>query len=47
MIDWKKGTKAEIELAAKIAKRAVKLLGQGTVAMFSMDIQACTPMAVA
>ena len=41
MIDWAKGTKAEIELSSKIAKRAVKLLGRGTVVMFTMDIQAC------
>ncbi len=43
MIDWAKGTKAEIELASGIAKRAVKLLGTAPnrVAMFAMDIQAC------
>ncbi len=41
MIDWAKGTRAEIELASDIAKRAVKLLGKGTVSMFAMDIQAC------
>ena len=40
MIDWNKGTKAEIELAYDIAKRAVKLLG-GEVVTFAMDIQAC------
>ncbi len=41
MIDWAKGTKAEIELATDIAKRAVKLLGKGEVHIFAMDIQAC------
>ena len=41
MIDWAKGTKAEIELASDIAKRAVKLLGSGEVLTFAMDIQAC------
>ena len=41
MIDWEKGTKAEIELASDIAKRVVKLLGTGKVLTFAMDIQAC------
>ena len=41
MIDWAKGTKAEIELAHDIARRAVKLLGSGTIQVFEMDIQAC------
>ncbi len=40
MIDWSKGTKAEIELSSDIAKRAVGLLG-GKVMAFAMDIQAC------
>ena len=40
MIDWAKGTEAEIEIATKIAKRAVKLLG-GKLNDFAMDIQAC------
>ncbi len=41
MIDWNKGTKAELELASDIAKRAVKLLGEGKALTFAMDIQAC------
>ncbi len=41
MIDWKKATKAEVELASDIGKRAVKLLGKGTVLTFAMDIEAC------
>ncbi|KKL70522.1 hypothetical protein LCGC14_2104090 [marine sediment metagenome] len=41
MINWKKGTRAEVELASDIAKRAVKLLGTGKVLTFAMDIQAC------
>lgn len=40
MIDWSKSNLDEMELFSKIAKRAIKLIGKGSVQSFAMNLQA-------